>query len=67
LDDVTFVPWSAHDGTFWIVFPGRTPFRFEDVFTGTDTIPSDSVVQRTIVFRYGRFLTHSAVPSITDP
>lgn len=67
VDDVTFVPWTAHDGTWWIVFPGRTPFKVEDEFTGTDTIASDSVVQRTIVHRHGRFVPHSATPSIADP
>lgn len=67
VDDVTFVPWTAQNGTFWILFPGRTPFQVEDVFTGTDSIAADSVIQRSLVFRFGRFFPHQAVPSIADP
>lgn len=75
VDDVTFVPYTFVDGTGYVVEPGATPFqgpnttrREGDAFTWTDTeVTTVGIVQRWTWKKFGRYLPHSASPTITDP
>ena len=74
LDDVIFVPWSGVGGTYFVVAPGSTPFvagsrnlRDGDRFNWTDT-GTEAVIQRFFAHNTGgRYLPHSATPTVTDP
>lgn len=68
VDDATFVPWSTHDGSWYLLLPGRTPFLFEDLFTWSNTgTATAGRIQRTLNFFFRRFLPSDATPSIADP
>jgi hypothetical protein len=74
IDDVLLAGMDAVDGSFYILRPGRTAFRAGSVlwgdgdrFTITDTIATDSVIQRHLARLTGRYLRSSASPTVTDP
>jgi hypothetical protein len=66
IDDVIFVPFVPFDGTGYLVLPGQTPFLVDDEFTWTDSA-TESKIQRWLYRLYGRYLPHSATPTIADP
>lgn len=75
IDDLTFVPFTFVDGTGIVVAPGATPFqgpnatrREGDAFTWTDSeVTTVGIVQRWMWKKFGRYLPHSASPTIADP
>ena len=56
-------------GTWMCPVGGSTPFLRGDVFTYTDSIASDSKIQRWLFRAYGRYLPHAtaAGETVTDP
>ena len=73
IDDVIFAGMTNFDGAWYVVLPGATPFRAGtiedgngDSFTWTDSA-TESIIQRWFWRHYGRYLPHSATPSIADP
>lgn len=70
VDDVILVPFSLFDGTWYLVVANNTshvPARKDDLYTWTDTIATDSVLQYWVWRAFQRYLPHSGAPSITDP
>lgn len=70
VDDVLLVPFSLFDGTWYLVIANNTshaPARKDDIYTWSDTIASDSIIQYWLWRAFGRYLPHSGSPSITDP
>lgn len=58
LDDVLLVEHYALDGSFVCPVAGSTDYLLGDVHSSTDTITSDSKIQKHIALRYGRYLPH---------
>lgn len=75
IDDLVFVPFTFVDGTGFVVAPGATPFqaanatrRDGDAFTWTDSeVTTVGIVNRWVWKKFGRYLPHSASPTIADP
>lgn len=75
VDDLIFVPFVRFGlaenliGTWMCPVGGSTPFLRGDVFTYTDSIASDSKIQRWLFRAYGRYLPHAtaAGETVTDP
>lgn len=63
IDDVLFVAAVPIDGTFVAPVAGSVDYVLGDYHTSTDTISSDSKVQKQLARRYGRYLPH--VPNST--
>lgn len=68
LDDVICEPFTQHDGTFWFLVGGATPWVRDDFATGTDT-ESGAVMTRNLAEIFGRsFPTDNAGDETqTDP
>lgn len=66
VDDVILTQWVPLDGSWYVVVGGRTVFRRDDRFAWQDS-EVGAKIQRAIWEGFGRFLPHSASPTITDP
>lgn len=60
VDDVVFAPYSWVDGKWLAIVGGSTPFLRKDVFTITDSIAADSIIQHWIWRTTGLYLPHVA-------
>lgn len=63
VDDLIFAPMFRFDGTYFAIVGGAIPFLVEDVATVTDTIASDSILQKWLWRAYGRYLPHDTTAS----
>jgi len=66
IDDVIFAPFSNFDGLWYMLLAGATPFLLEDKFSWTDS-EVGAIIQYWFWRLFGRYLPHSATPTITDP
>jgi hypothetical protein len=60
LDDFMLVPYFDVDGTWLLPRSGSTRFVLDDTKTSTDTISSDSKIQKWLWKSFGRYLPHRA-------
>ncbi len=61
IDEVFFAPMEPFDGTWWHVSAtSASKFLLDDKITVTDSISSDSKVQKWLWRTYGRYLPHYA-------
>lgn len=67
VDDLLVVPYVNFDGSWYAPVGGSTPFMKDDYFTFTDTIASDSKLQKWLWRAFGVYLPHAGSPSISDP
>lgn len=58
--EVIFVPMFAFDGVWHVILGGNTKFKLDDTFTWTDSIASDSKIQKWLWILFGRYLPHVA-------
>ena len=58
VDDIIFAPFEFFDGGWYLPVGAETPFLRDDTFSYTDSIASDSKIQRTIAELYGAYLPH---------
>lgn len=63
VDDVVFGPMTSFDGTWWAFVGGATPFLVNDTYTATDSISSDSILQKWLWRTYNRYLPHDTTAS----
>ena len=73
IDDVILAPFTPFDGTWYAITANATgatahaPFLKDDIFTVSDTIAADSILQYWFYRVFGRYLPHSGSPTIADP
>ena len=67
LDEITLIAMDQFDGTWWAIHGGTTSFLARDRVTFTDSISSDSKIQKWLWRAFDRYLPHAASPSIVDP
>ncbi|HKS16676.1 MAG TPA: hypothetical protein VJU16_05140, partial [Planctomycetota bacterium] len=70
IDDVLLVPMQLFDGTWYAITANNGTHiasRKDDIYTWSDTIASDSILQYWLYRTFGRYLPHSGSPSIADP
>ncbi len=72
IDELIIVPMLPIDGLFYTILSmgdgaSLAKFALDDEFTFTDTIATDSKIQKMLWILFGRYLPHSATPSIADP
>jgi hypothetical protein len=73
VDDVLLVPFTLFDGTWYAITANASgatahaPFFKDDIFTWSDTIATDSILQYWFYRAFGRYLPHSGSPTIADP
>lgn len=60
-----FGPLVEFDGLFYHLPTGTAPHVLDDSVSATDTIASDSVIQKLIVYAFGRYLPHRASVTFT--
>lgn len=58
VDDVILAPYQYYDGGWYLPVGGETSFLLDDLWTVTDSIATDSKIQRAIVELYGVYLPH---------
>lgn len=66
IDDAMLVQYDSFDGTWYAIMPARTNFMRDNRSTWTDS-EVGAVIQRWFYRATGRYLPHSASPTITDP
>ncbi len=66
-DEITLIAMSLFDGTWWSIHGGTVSFLARDRVTFTDSISSDSKIQKWLWRSFDRYLPHAASPTITDP
>ena len=54
-----FGPMTAHDGTWYLLPAGTAPHALDDEVTWTDSISSDSKINKQIAYAFGRYLPHT--------
>lgn len=65
---IHFIPGVFVDNIPYFLVPGSTPFQKGDTFTWTDSFTSsDSILQKYLVYGFGRHLPHSGTPTVSDP
>lgn len=67
LDDLILAPMTQFDGSYWAAIGGATAFLRDDVFTVTDSVATESIIQRWLWYAYGRYLPSSASPTWAEP
>lgn len=67
VDDLIFAPYTNFDGLWYCPVGSATPFLKDDYFTFTDTIASDSKLQKWLWRGFSAYLPNSGSPSVTDP
>lgn len=70
IDDVILAPYTEWDGTWYAVVASNTshlPSMKDDLYTWTDSIATDSILQQWYYRAGFGYLPHSGSPSITDP
>lgn len=63
VDDLIIAPMTLFDGTYLALVGGEMPFLVEDAATITDTIASDSILQRWLWRAYNKMLPHDTTAS----
>ena len=65
---IHFIPGIFVDNIPYFLVPGSTPFQKGDTFTWTDSFTSsDSILQKYLVYGFGRHLPHAGSPTVSDP
>lgn len=67
VDDVVFGAMTQHDGAYYALVGGATPHLRLDKFTFTDSISTDSVIQKWLWRGYGFWFPSAASPVWADP
>lgn len=66
IDKVIFMPMTYFNGRWFICLGGQTPFKIGDKFTWTNTITTDSIIQKWFAILYNISFPHASSPTWAD-
>lgn len=67
VDDVILAPMTEFDGSWYALVGGATKFLRDDVFTVTDSISADAVVNKWVAWGYDFSFPAASSPAQSDP
>lgn len=68
VDDLILAPYTFFDGSWYAIVGGSTPFLRHDKFAWTDSVSTDSIIQKWLWLAYGQYLPSvSSSETWSDP